>query len=131
MISDYHDPRWQKFRLKRLQRANWKCDNCGDAGKKLNIHHSYYVSGRKPWDYPHLSTLVLCDECHQTEHEFTGDGRPDFNEDFPFQIWELHASLEILRNCEFRIKQAERRKQIELSHPGFFEELERKFGNVR
>jgi len=34
------DPRWQKKRLKIMERANWECESCGDSEKTLHIHHN-------------------------------------------------------------------------------------------
>lgn len=37
--------------------------------KGLNIHHKYYVLGRKPWDYEDEALITLCEKCHQKRHE--------------------------------------------------------------
>jgi hypothetical protein len=107
MDNKYHDPRWQKFRLERLQMSDWKCDGCGDSESKLNIHHSFYVANRMPWDYIPHSTIVLCDQCHQHEHEFTGDGRP---ESLKWAEWEVGAACVIgsaVERCRKRNKMLE------------------------
>ena len=36
------DVRWQRKQLLVLQRSNWRCEWCGDAGKSLEVHHGYY-----------------------------------------------------------------------------------------
>jgi hypothetical protein len=69
----YLDPRWQQFRLKRLEMANWQCETCGDSTSKLNIHHAFYISGRQPWEYLLETTTVVCDACHEINHEFQSD----------------------------------------------------------
>jgi hypothetical protein len=69
MKTDYLDPRWQKFRLLRLQMADWRCESCCSSDEKLNVHHIFYVPGRKPWDYLPETTSVLCDECHEAAHD--------------------------------------------------------------
>lgn len=71
--SDYLDPRWQKFQLKRLELSKWKCDVCGTTTEKLNVHHRFYISKRKPWEYLPETTMVVCDECHEIQHEFLSD----------------------------------------------------------
>ncbi len=73
--SDFLDPRWQKFRLERLEIANWGCEACGNRENTLHVHHRFYITGRKPWEYPLLCTVVLCEECHGIEHEFNADFR--------------------------------------------------------
>jgi hypothetical protein len=73
MLNQYHDPRWQKFRLKCFEDRGWRCENCCDSDSTLNVHHVYYVPGRKPWQYPNECVRVLCSECHEYEHEFDRD----------------------------------------------------------
>lgn len=63
------DPRWQKVRLQVLSRDSWKCRSCDCADKTLHVHHSYYVAGRDPWDYPASALVSLCKDCHGTELE--------------------------------------------------------------
>ncbi len=46
---------------------------CKSKEQTLHVHHSYYVSGRDPWDYPTGNTQVLCDDCHSIAHEFDKD----------------------------------------------------------
>lgn len=62
------DPRWQKRRLKILERDDWKCVECGAGDKTLHVHHSYYDDAADgPWDYPLASLMTLCEECHSNE----------------------------------------------------------------
>lgn len=35
----------------------------------LNIHHNYYVRGKKPWEYPNDALVTLCEDCHKKRHE--------------------------------------------------------------
>ena len=37
----------------------------------LNIHHNYYIFGRKPWDYDNGALVTLCSRCHQKRHQQT------------------------------------------------------------
>ena len=67
--SQFKDPRWQKFRLKILEKDGFKCTRCGDAENTLNAHHLYYISKRKPWEYPEDSVLTFCDACHEENHQ--------------------------------------------------------------
>lgn len=68
-FEQYKDPRWQKFRLKILEKDGFKCTQCGDDKSPLNAHHLYYISKRKPWEYPIGCVLTLCDTCHESDHE--------------------------------------------------------------
>ena len=63
------DPRWQKMRLKVLDRDDWACQICGDNESTLHVHHRYYKKGCNPWDYPMESLVVLCEGCHDSERE--------------------------------------------------------------
>lgn len=60
------DPRWQKKRLEIMQRADFKCEDCGAADKTLHVHHGYYEYGYEPWDYDNSSLHCLCEDCHET-----------------------------------------------------------------
>jgi len=35
----------------------------------LNIHHTYYVRGHKPWEYDNKALVTLCEKCHKKRHE--------------------------------------------------------------
>lgn len=58
------DPRWQRKRLEVMERDLWTCTQCGCETNTLNVHHSYYERGKKPWEYPSESLRTLCEECH-------------------------------------------------------------------
>jgi hypothetical protein len=62
------DPRWQRKRLEVMQRAGFACELCGDTRTTLNVHHTQYVRGRDPWDYPAAELRCLCEPCHGREH---------------------------------------------------------------
>jgi hypothetical protein len=63
------DPRWQKKRLEILGRDKFTCRMCADTTITLHVHHTYYASGRDPWDYPDRSLVTLCETCHEGETE--------------------------------------------------------------
>lgn len=62
------DPRWQKKRLKILERDDWACQKCFDTESTLHIHHRYYKKC-EPWEYPDDALVTLCEECHEEEKE--------------------------------------------------------------
>lgn len=37
--------------------------------KGLNIHHTYYIKGYKPWEYDNEALVTLCEDCHKKRHE--------------------------------------------------------------
>src|SRR6185369_556137 len=59
------DPRWQKVRLEVLQRDSFTCVICSDDKSTLNVHHTYYLKGFNPWEYPSESLKTLCESCHK------------------------------------------------------------------
>ena len=40
-MEKYKDPRWQKKRLKILERDKWACQLCDGKEKTLHIHHKF------------------------------------------------------------------------------------------
>lgn len=68
------DPRWQKTRLRVLERDSFACRNCGATDKTLHVHHCYYSKG-DPWQTPDSLLLCLCEDCHDKRQEMENDGR--------------------------------------------------------
>ena len=61
------DKRWKEFRLKVLSERGNKCECCGRTDI-LQIHHTFYISGKMPWEYDVKDMRVLCKKCHQRIH---------------------------------------------------------------
>lgn len=74
------DPRWQKLRLRVMERDCWKCVACGRSNKTLNVHHIAYHEN--PWDTPIEDLQTLCEECH--------DGLGEHPRGGPYYLWETH-----------------------------------------
>ena len=58
------DPRWQRRRLEILNRAGFKCEDCGQE-KFLHVHHSFYTRSLVLWEYDDESLKALCEDCHK------------------------------------------------------------------
>lgn len=58
------DPRWQKLRLKILERAGWKCEDCGATESNLQVHHCCYRKDADPLDYNEQDLRCLCEDCY-------------------------------------------------------------------
>jgi len=71
------DPRWQKLRLKVLERDEWSCFQCGEKELMLSVHHLYYMSGKEPWEYSKEDLITLCENCHTEEYEMRKDYEDD------------------------------------------------------
>ena len=61
------DERWKEFRLKVLSERGNKCECCG-VTDVLQIHHTFYIRGKMPWEYDINDMRVLCKKCHQRIH---------------------------------------------------------------
>ena len=61
------DKRWKEFRLKVLSERGNKCECCGGTDV-LQIHHTFYIRGKMPWEYDINDMRVLCKKCHQRIH---------------------------------------------------------------
>ena len=58
---------WKNKRKVILKRDKYKCTKCSSV-IRLQIHHLYYIKGRKPWEYPNKALVILCNECHTKIH---------------------------------------------------------------
>jgi 5-methylcytosine-specific restriction endonuclease McrA len=58
------DPRWQKKRLRVMERDKFECRDCGATDKSLQVHHCKYSKG-EPWDTDDQLLMTLCDDCHK------------------------------------------------------------------
>ena len=66
--QELKDTRWYSKRVVIIAKANYKCQECGSNGK-LDVHHLYYIKGKKVWQYPNKALVALCRECHTKWHE--------------------------------------------------------------
>lgn len=74
------DPRWQKKRLKIMDRDGWECRLCEDKNFTLNVHHKKYNG--QPWEASDEDLITLCGHCHSLiEHPVIQKF-----ESFPFSV---------------------------------------------
>lgn len=59
--------KWKSKRALILKRDGYRCVKCGNPNY-LQVHHTYYLLGNKPWQYPNDCLLTLCNDCHEAEH---------------------------------------------------------------
>lgn len=64
------DKRWKEFRLKVMSERGSRCECCGGTDI-LQIHHTFYIRGKMPWEYDINDMRVLCKKCHQRIHNIT------------------------------------------------------------
>lgn len=84
------DPRWQKLRLEIFNRDEWKCRKCDDARTELQVHHRYYTTGARPWEYSPDALLTLCAPCHKEE-----TFRPDASADPVYEAWVAYDPVHV------------------------------------
>lgn len=72
------DPRWQRLRLEVMEKADFRCVECGDDKTTLNVHHTYYRKGRMPWEYDWETLRCLCEPCHAKQHPEKRPAPPPF-----------------------------------------------------
>jgi len=61
-------PKWQKKRLKIMERDGFQCQMCFNRDDTLTVHHKYYLSGKEPWEYEGECLITLCEDCHSEIH---------------------------------------------------------------
>ena len=61
----YATGRWQRTRLRVLNRDGWKCRDCGVGAARLEVHHERR-DVRLFFDMDNLATL--CEPCHKRRH---------------------------------------------------------------
>lgn len=69
-LAKLRDPRWQKKRLKILERDDWTCRLCGSKEHTLHVHHARYIRDAEPWDCPDALLVTACEVCHEIEPEW-------------------------------------------------------------
>ena len=99
-MSDYAEklkhPKWQKTRLKILERDNFSCQLCMDENSMLVIHHKKYLKDSDPWDYPNDYLITLCSKCHDKFH-----GKNNYiKQIIPARDVSIKDSIEALRTKE-------------------------------
>lgn len=65
------DARWQRLRLKIMERDGWRCqaaDCQSPENTMLHVHHKKYLPQREPWDYPLENLITYCEPCHERQH---------------------------------------------------------------
>jgi 5-methylcytosine-specific restriction endonuclease McrA len=60
---------WKRKRSLIMNRDGYKCMKCGSK-LELQVHHKYYLVGKKAWQYPSEVLITLCDSCHLKEHKY-------------------------------------------------------------
>ena len=59
-------PKWQRKRLRILDRDQWTCRYCRNTEQQLHVHHIIYEH-TDPWETQDKYLITLCHECHEKE----------------------------------------------------------------
>lgn len=105
------DPRWQKKRLRILERDGWKCKGCSSSDKTLHVHHLFYFKVKEPWEIPNGFLFTLCEDCHKCigdEAGFTTDGMVDEIGLLLNSIWASGYDLYDLQDISMAIAKIQR-----------------------
>ena len=112
--KSYLDPRWQRKRLEIMKRDDFCCLACGESSKTLNVHHTYYVSGRDIWDYPNFCYKTYCSDCHKCHHEIMADSENKSLEEFEFIVDHLDSiNLDIFCSVAANIMAIREKTQLD------------------
>lgn len=61
----YSTPQWQAFKAKVFGDGRpLCCAKCGTTTALLDVHHTFYVRGKFPWEYDTKDLQLLCRSCH-------------------------------------------------------------------
>lgn len=73
------NPKWQKKRLKILERDDFTCVYCKDKETTLNVHHKKYTG--EPWEAPDEDLETVCEDCHSSIEDIKSiiDDKKNFN----------------------------------------------------
>jgi hypothetical protein len=63
------DPRWKARREEVLNASGWRCSCCAKNVGVLHVHHKRYIRGRLAWEYEDRDLVVVCEACHDEQHE--------------------------------------------------------------
>lgn len=94
-VKDYLDPRWQKVRLRILERDNFQCKSCGSCTKTLHVHHRVYEKKKKIWDAEEFNLITLCEDCHERAEEIVTGFR---------KIADIFVHMESIGSLPFRVE---------------------------
>lgn len=75
-----HQRRWALTRLKAFERDQWRCTNCGAAGRLEAHHEPPLPAGGDPYDVDGI--ITLCRNCHVRLHRAESEtpGRAEWRE---------------------------------------------------
>lgn len=93
-------PKWQKIRLKILERDQFTCMSCFDKESTLHVHHKHYIFGNEIWDYTEDNFITLCENCHKEVTEIKKSIKLTIDNDFVCNdvLYELNGILSIIKS---------------------------------
>lgn len=113
----YRHKEWKAYCAEQIKLHNGVCSDCLRSGDEvvLQVHHTKYVKGRLPWEYPYDECEVLCRGCHAKEHGII----------MPSKDWELIGEDDLggldgeCDYCAIQNRQTQLRYTHLVSHPNW------------
>lgn len=78
------DVNWTKKKTEIYLRDKFSCRICGTTEGEFQVHHLWYRSGKKPWEYANSELRTVCEKHHSFIH----------NEDYMKEIRDELIELE-------------------------------------
>ena len=94
-VEKLKDPRWQKMRLKILERDQWRCTRCDDTTNTLHVHHLCYRPGKDPWESTAEELVTFCASCHEEETSTSTMARQEVIQKLTMWPWDAAALMEL------------------------------------
>lgn len=128
--------KWVTKRNSIKKRDGNKCVKCGYKDK-LEVHHTYYLIGKMPWEVPDDCLITLCRTCHEKEH--TGRDISTFMRNTPPKQKEIKkpTAKKKVKHKAPRKERREANKKLEAKKKAKFilskadKELQKKYDDIR
>jgi hypothetical protein len=127
-FAQLRDRRWQRKRLKILERDGWRCQNpkCrhpDDDAVFLVVHHHVYLPDKMAWEYADAELTTFCHRCHGNMHRKDNESLARFMEGEFYSWKELSpllgfAPTPYLTNANGKIVCGTFRKDLNPDAPG-------------
>ncbi len=95
-VDKLRDIRWKRKAALVKQRAQNKCEDCGEKSGSLQAHHCWYTKGLEPWQYPLDAFRALCKNCHFTRGEIEFQFRAMMSRHPQTELLAMHKAIELL-----------------------------------
>jgi len=104
--DDLKNPLWQRKRLEIMDRDQFQCQCCFNKTRTLTVHHKWYKSELKPWEYEDDCYITMCELCHKEFHLKIGAVLSSlFNNETDIFIFKERLFWAVMKNGDNTLKQ--------------------------